>query len=67
MKWVHSISFKHDEIFDILTAFIETKQEAMISFKIDNIIYLASSNNFDDFPREIQDAADNVILWQKSD
>ena len=67
MKWIHSIPFKHDDFFDILTAFIETKQEAMISFKINNIIYLSSSNNFDDFPRETQDAADNIILWQKSD
>lgn len=67
MKWEHSAPIKHEVLFNILTSIIKTQSDAMLSFKKDNIIYFSSVNNFDNFSKEIQDTADNVILWLKSD
>ena len=67
MKWVHSTPIKHELLFELLTSIIKTDHEIMLCFKINDTIYISSANTFDSFPSEIQDAADNVILWQKSD
>lgn len=67
MKWAHSTPIKHELLLELLPSIFETDHEVMLCFKINDTIYVSSTSNFGNFPSEIQDMADNIILWQKSD